>query len=230
VTISGVATTTSSMFASSYCYDSTCASSDCGFAVQDVTGAVWVSVLCPSAQLVAIGQQVIVSGLVTFQGQGSATSSMIAIAAADFPSGSPSIVLGSSTLVTLIATPVQISQVNGDSRLVSISGSITDISPIGDAGQVFGLDPSPCVWGSSCYGFKFWLTDGSKTVRVYVNAAPGTNFLTPPKIVVGDLIRVTGISGLYNTPELDVRSTSDLVFPCPSRHDHSRRTLYSRRG
>jgi hypothetical protein len=60
------------------------------------------------------------------------------------------------------------------------------------------------------YGSKIFVNDGSGELRVYVNASTDIDL---DGIAQGDLLSVTGFSGAYETPELDVRFQSDLRQP-----------------
>jgi hypothetical protein len=60
------------------------------------------------------------------------------------------------------------------------------------------------------YGNKIFVNDGSGELRVFVNASTGIDL---SGLARGQLLRATGMSSAFGTPELDVRFQSDLRQP-----------------
>jgi hypothetical protein len=231
ISVSGRVTTPPGFAASSYCFDAPCTSSDCGMAIQDTTGALWVEYSCSNSAgpiPFVLGDAVLVTGILVVQGNNGLGNGMLAVAGALYPSGAgagnttvdpnTAPTIAATTLgYTVAPTSVAANATGSNAELVQIEGVVVSSPPPGQAGQVYGLDPAGCNWPplttSVCFGFKFWLRDTTGAVRVYINTPPGTNFTLPlANVAPGNVLRIVGLSGAFITPEVDIRFVSDIVL------------------
>jgi hypothetical protein len=72
--------------------------------------------------------------------------------------------------------------------------------------QVVGTIDQP-VFDDQPFGFKVFVDDGSGEIRVYVNLQTGIDV---SGLAAGQRVLVTGFSGEFETPEIDVRFPSDI--------------------
>ncbi|HEY0782683.1 MAG TPA: hypothetical protein VGE98_09530 [Thermoanaerobaculia bacterium] len=63
------------------------------------------------------------------------------------------------------------------------------------------------VMADGTFGSKLSVDDGSGPVRVFLNTSAN---IDSSKLTVGALVRITGFSGAFDTPELDPRSQRDI--------------------
>jgi hypothetical protein len=72
--------------------------------------------------------------------------------------------------------------------------------------QVLGTIDQP-VFNDLPFGYKVFVNDGSGEIRVYVNLQTGIDV---SGLAAGQRVLVTGFSGEFETPEIDVRFPSDI--------------------
>jgi hypothetical protein len=173
ISVSGRVTTPPGFGASSYCFDAPCSSPDCGMAIQDPTGALWVEYSCsnPAGAIpFSLGDGVAVTGILVVQGNSGVGNSFLAIAGLLYPSGSgpgnttvsPSTaptISATTLLYTISPTNVTTNATGGNARLVEIVGAIQSTPPASQAGQVYGFDPAGC----NCPQCLTWLV-GAKII------------------------------------------------------------------
>lgn len=175
VTIEGYVTVPPGAFAS--------AKSDQGFAAQDDSAGIYVSVATPVAS--AIGQKVRVVGKVS-------SANQLRILQAD-----ASAVTALDGTRTIAAKVVKTSEVNATSEglLVRVAGRVT--KPIAD---------------DSPYGYKLYLDDGSGEIQVFLHSSAGFDATKNAAYTPGSQLTVTGFAGRYDAEfEVDPRAVADLV-------------------
>mmetsp|Transcript_15133 Transcript_15133/g.22324 ORF Transcript_15133/g.22324 Transcript_15133/m.22324 type:complete len:247 (+) Transcript_15133:8-748(+) len=210
VEVEGFVTVASGTFASSYCYDSNCTMSDCGFAMQDTSGGgIWVAFSCSSSYAkVQIDNRVIVKGTVNLQGGGTSNETILAI----FPVKKSSVMVVKGESFNVLPIHQKIHEVSGTGQLIQVVGTV-----IHRMNEVNGEDPPGCT--TDCYGYVIWLAGSSGSgsfVRVFFNAAPGTDFnQINTNFTIGDRLKVIGMSGRYITPEIDPRFKADVTLLPP---------------
>mmetsp|Transcript_15132 Transcript_15132/g.22322 ORF Transcript_15132/g.22322 Transcript_15132/m.22322 type:complete len:247 (+) Transcript_15132:8-748(+) len=210
VEVEGFVTVASGTFASSYCYDSNCTMSDCGFAMQDTSGGgIWVAFSCSSSYAkVQIDNRVIVKGTVNLQGGGTSNETILAI----FPVKKSSVMVVKGESFNVLPIHQKIHEVSGTGQLIQVVGTV-----IQRVNEVSGGDPTGCITG--CYGFFIWLAGSSRSgsfIRVFFNVAPGTDFnYMNTNFTIGDRLKVIGMSGRYLVPEIDPRFKADVTLLPP---------------
>lgn len=215
VEVEGFVTVASGTFASSFCFDSNCTSSDCGFAMQDTTGGgIWVAASCSSSYTeVQIDDRVTVKGVVNLQGGGVSGEAIMAI----FPKKRSSVVVAIGGGFNVQPVLQKVHEVSGTGQLVQVVGTVVLAE-----NEVNGADPPGCT--TACYGYIIWLrgsTGSGSLIRVFLNTAPGTDFI--PKnmnVAVGTRLKVVGMSGRYITPEIDPRFMEDVTVLSSSPNTH----------
>lgn len=173
-TIVGTVTTPAGVFNSSY--------ADLGFAIQDSSGGVFVSMHTASSY--APNDRVQVTGTL----QRNPTNGLVVIV----PQPKQVTWLGAGRPVTPLKLPTGKIDATTQGLLLTTSGTIIS-GPTND----------------STYGHKMAVDDGSGPVNVYINT--GTR-IDPSRFRTGERVDVTGFGGVYDgTPEIDVRGPQDLT-------------------
>jgi hypothetical protein len=175
VTVEGSVTVPSGDFSSS--------SFDEGFAIQDHTGGIYVSVatnlgLTVRQRVLVTGQLVDSFGLLTL------------VPASD---GDVEVLRGHGQTVEPLWVRTGSVGAANQGRLVRVVGVIT---------QPVVLDPP--------FGDKVFVDDGSGPIRIFVNTSTGIDVSA---LAPGQLLSVTGFSSAFNDPEIDPRFQSDLRQP-----------------
>lgn len=215
VVVLGFVSVPSGAFQSSYCYDRDCKHADCGFAIQDLTGPIWIAVSCSSINKypsIQLNQKVMVTGTVHYQGNATAAQSILAVYPP--PSSSAIKVLMKNNSIDIEPIHQSCREVNGTSQIVTVVGTVAS----GPRGDFSGLDPPQCKFSidSPCFGYKYWLQgQGGAMLRVYFHLPPGTDFKNV-NYAKGTKLRVTGFSGRYISPELNPRFSSDVRILRPN--------------
>lgn len=155
---------------------------DQGFAIQDASGGIYVSV--PDALDFGLGERVRVSGRLA---QVARLTTLIADTDdVDVRTGRMDVAAG--TIVT-----GRIGEAN-EGQLVEVEGTVTRAV----------LDDSP-------YGFKVYVDDGSGEIQVFVHIVDGAPNADLSLLEVGATIRVVGLSAQYEaTYEVSPRVADDL--------------------
>jgi hypothetical protein len=175
VTVEGSVTVPSGDFSSS--------SFDEGFAIQDHTGGIYVSVatnlgLTVRQRVLVTGQLVDSFGLLTL------------VPASD---GDVEVLRGHGQTVQPLWVRTGSVGTANQGRLVRVVGVIT---------QPVVPDPP--------FGDKVFVDDGSGPIRIFVNTSTGIDVSA---LAQGQLLSVTGFSSAFNDPEIDPRFQSDLRQP-----------------
>lgn len=176
VTVAGVASTPSGVFESSFF--------DKGFAVQDGTGGIFVSLrtdlhVLPRTRVMVTGVLKSSSGLLVI-----APSSVSAVTLRG---------LGARVAPLWVSTGSVSEETEG--LIVSVVGRITAQGVIDDLP----------------YGHKFSVNDGSGEVVIFINTQTG---IDPSGLQAGDLVRVSGFSSQFDTHyEIDPRGPDDIARP-----------------
>ena len=174
VTVEGFVTVPAGLFASF--------TGDQGFAIQDATGGIYVSL--PGASKTPLGQGVRVRGRV------SQIAQLIVL------STRPELIAPTSRQRLVEPLFVKTGAIGSatEGRLVRIRGAIT--RPVGD---------------DLPYGYKIAVDDGSGETQVFVPISTGIDPLSPSALRVGQVITVVGFSGRYeDTHEVIPRFPGDL--------------------
>jgi len=174
VTVAGSATTPSGAFESSFF--------DKGFAIQDLTGGIYVSLQTDLG--VTVRRQARVTG--TLQDNGFGLLLLVPASAADVT------LQGTGRKVLPLWLPTGVVSEATEGRLVRAIGTLTR-GPESD-GQ---------------YGDKFFINDGSGELTIFVNTQTGIDL---SGLAVGQIVSVTGFSGQFETHyEIDPRFPADVV-------------------
>jgi len=161
------------------------ANSDQGFAVEDETGGIYVSL--PDALPFGLDAKVHVTGKL---GQ-TAQQTMLMTAAASVKVVDGKNAVKAKDLTTGgVAEPVE-------GQLVHVSGTVT---------KALEEDPP--------YGVKAYINDGSGELQIFIHLVGGKPVIETASLVVGKAIQVTGLAAQYETTyEVAPRKAEDLVIP-----------------
>jgi DNA/RNA endonuclease YhcR with UshA esterase domain len=156
---------------------------DQGFAIQDETGGIYVSI--PDALDFEIGEHVRVSGRLAQVAQ----------------------------FTTLIADTDDVEVQTGDTLdvepLVVATGEVGETNE-GELVEVTGM-VTQMVMDDSPYGFKVYVDDGSGEIQVFVHIVGGVPVIDLALLSIGEMITTVGLSAQYEaTYEVTPRMTDDL--------------------
>lgn len=155
---------------------------DQGFAIQDATGGIYVSV--PDALDFGLGEHVRVSGRLAQVAQ--FTTLIADTDDVEVQSGTMDIEPRS------IATG-EVGELN-EGELIEVKGMVTQMV----------MDDSP-------YGFKVYVDDGSGEIQVFIHIVDGVPVIDLSLLAVGEMISTVGLSAQYETTyEVAPRMTEDL--------------------
>lgn len=175
-TVEGLATVTSGTFNS--------ATGDQGFALQDATGGIYVSL--PDALDFGLDARVRVTGKL---GQTAQQTVLNAEAASVTVLEGTGPVEPTDAMTGDVGEPVE-------GLLVRVSGSVTT-----------------AVEDDQPYGFKVYIDDGSGEVQVFVHIVEGQPVIDTTSLKVDQAIQVTGLAAQYEaTYEVAPRRAGDLVL------------------
>ncbi|WP_438041353.1 DNA-binding protein [Sorangium sp. So ce128] len=154
-----------------------------GFALQDSTGGIYVSL--PEALDVGLGTRVRVTGKL---GQTAQQTVLNAEAASVTELDGTGSVEPKDVTTGEVREPVE-------GLLVRVSGSVTK-----------------AVEDDQPYGFKVYIDDGSGEIQVFVHIVDGQPVIDTASLAIDQDITVTGLAAQYETTyEVAPRSTGDLV-------------------
>ncbi|WP_437914535.1 DNA-binding protein [Sorangium sp. So ce302] len=174
-TVDGVVTVAPGTFTS--------ATGEQGFALQDSTGGIYVSL--PEALDVGLGTRVRVTGKL---GQTAQQTVLNAEAASVTELDGTGSVEPKDVMTGEVREPVE-------GLLVRVSGSVTK-----------------AVEDDQPYGFKVYIDDGSGEIQVFVHIVDGQPVIDTASLAIDQDITVTGLAAQYETTyEVAPRSTGDLV-------------------
>lgn len=155
---------------------------DQGFAIQDATGGIYVSV--PDALDLDLGQHVRVSGRLAQIAQFTtlvAYSEDVEVQTGTMDVAPRSVATGE------VGEPTE-------GELIEVYGTVTQMI----------MDDSP-------YGFKVYVDDGSGEVQVFIHIIDGVPVVDLSLLSVGEMISTVGLSAQYETTyEVTPRMTEDL--------------------
>ncbi|MFV8749866.1 DNA-binding protein [Nannocystaceae bacterium ST9] len=155
---------------------------DQGFAIQDASGGIYVSV--PDPLEFGLGERVRVSGRLAQVAQ---FTTLIATTA------EVEVVAGSQDVAARSIATGEVAEAS-EGELVEVAGTITQMV----------MDDSP-------YGFKVYVDDGSGEVQVFVHIVDGVPVVPLEGLDVGVSITVIGLSAQYETTyEVTPRIAGDL--------------------
>ncbi|WP_437935802.1 DNA-binding protein [Sorangium sp. So ce341] len=175
-TVEGFATVAPGTFSS--------ATSEQGFALQDATGGIYVSL--PDALDVGLDARVRVTGQL---GQTAQQTVLNAAAASVTVLDGTESIEPTDVMTGDVGEPVE-------GLLVRVNGSVTT-----------------AVEDEQPYGFQVYIDDGSGEVQVYVHVVDGQPVIDTASLEVGLAIQVTGLAAQYEeTYEVAPRRAGDLVL------------------
>lgn len=155
---------------------------DQGFAIQDETGGIYVSV--PDALDFGLGEHVRVSGRLAQVAQ---FTTLIA------DTDDVEVQTGSMDVEPRSVLTGEVGEAN-EGELIEVGGTITQMV----------MDDSP-------YGFKVYVDDGSGEIQVFVHIVDGVPVIDLSLLTVGTMISAVGLSAQYEmTYEVTPRMTNDL--------------------
>jgi DNA/RNA endonuclease YhcR with UshA esterase domain len=160
------------------------ATSEQGFAIQDDTAGVYVSL--PTKLDFSLDAKVRVVGR---------TGEMAKLLTLTSTAAEVSVQSGTKAIT---AQDVKTGDVNEsiEGRLIRVAGKVT---------QTF-IDDSP-------YGYKLYVDDGSGEVQVFVHVSAGVDAASLMTLMMGDSITVTGLTAQYETTyEVAPRGPADLIL------------------
>lgn len=155
---------------------------DQGFAIQDETGGIYVSV--PDALDFGLGEHVRVSGRLAQVAQ---FTTLIA------DTDDVEVQAGSMDVEPRSVATGEVGEAN-EGELIEVGGTITQMV----------MDDSP-------YGFKVYVDDGSGEIQVFVHIVDGVPVIDLSLLTLGETISTVGLSAQYEeTYEVTPRMTNDL--------------------
>lgn len=158
---------------------------DQGFAIEDETGGIYVSV--PMKAPGAVGDKVRVKGKLGLAAKQTVLTADVSAV---------TLLEGKGTVAAATAKTGDIGD-GIEGKLVKVSGAIT--KPVGD---------------DTPYGYKVYIDDGSGEVQIFVNIVSGSPLVDVASLMVDEKMTATGLAGRYeDTFEVLPRGKDDVSFP-----------------